>query len=81
MPKIICKPLVDAVGTPRRVLGSMRNLLKKIEEVVPEFRAHFKVFQPVYDAARKGSIWRQGISEELEQITKNMDSATMENDG
>ena len=75
----ICKPLLGAFGMLSATLGSQRHVMKKIQEFAPQFAAYENVFKPVYDAYRQGSLWRQGVSKELEKITKTMDPGTMEN--
>ena len=81
MPKVTCvsRPLGQSVGMLRTILGSQRNLMKKIESEIPELLAHSKVFQPIYNAAKLASEWRQGVSTKLTEITKSMEVGDMEN--
>ena len=80
MPKISCKPILrSTISLTRKILGTQQNLMKKIEETVKELPLDTKVFRPVFAAKQEASVWKQGVSKQLEKIAGNMDAGAQEN--
>ena len=79
MPTFRCASIRESTSKIRRIFGTQRGLMKKIESIVKDIPAHSKVFQPMYEAVVLASQFRQASSAKLQQIAKTMDTGETEN--
>ena len=89
MPNFACDftpTLKQAIGWGNQMLSGQRSLFKKVDDVMLELRGKAesfamssRVFNPMYDALQKASVFKSKRSRELEAIARKMDMGETEN--